>query len=462
MQASDLINHTRASERLSRLLILSSTGRSVCCLVMGMVLYSCVASMRAEPLTSRPQDDTAAIVSLVGKFNKTRDKQEQEECRHQLDGYKQNWEAMLLAACDRRLGLGKNDILMPILAAPGKSVVPKIVELLIWNPDVNLDTAVKVTQRIGDEGLPSLMENYRTSASVLVRRYVAISVKEIVARRDSKKADSAEMLQWVLKVADDRDDVVVAASLRTLRAIFIEENAEKVEPVVKAKLKDARPMVRMTAIDVLTQVRPKADYVKEHVVTGALKSRDRVERDMNIRLCTRLPESDDVLNVLYECAFDMDEQIREVAAQALGTLGPKALPLAHKMLKKLQEGNAESLPAILSVLKHSKEDWDAIEEALVKCLGSESVRTLGVCLGFLASRSLKDDTIRTMTTLLDNSDKQVRMLAVRALHEFAHKEFVQEAIAKRRDREADKGVKQLLDVFMSEVGQADKARKPTG
>jgi HEAT repeat protein len=237
------------------------------------------------------------------------------------------------------------------------------------------------------------------------------------------------------------------------------DNAEKIEPILKAKLKDAQPRVRMAAIDVLTEVRPKADYVKEQVLATALEAKDIVERDVNIRLCTRLPESDQVLKLLYECSFDKEAQIREAAAQALGTLGPKALPLADKMLEKLQAGNADSLPAMLAVLKYSKDNWDAIEESLVKLLGSENVRTRGLCLDLLASHPLKDDTIRKMAELLEASDKQVRMLAIRSLHPFAQKKFVQEAVASRREKETDKGVKQLLDLFMSEVAQVE-AKKP--
>lgn len=435
---------------------------SVCVLAMGVGVSFCPICAWADTPALRPPDDAATIISLVESFNKTRDKQKREQYVDQLNGYRQHWEVMFVAACDRRLSLFKNEVLIPILAAPGQSVVPKSVELLTWNPDSDLGTAVRVTREVGDDAIPGLMEQYKASAPILVRRYVAISIKVIVARKNSNKPNATEVVQWALRVVSSEDEAVVESSIRVMRSLFTEKNAGKIEAVVKAKLKDARPMVRMAAIAILAEVRPKAEYVKEYVVASALKSQDVVERIANIGICVRLSECDDVLDVLYECSFDKEGQVRNAAERALRELGPKTLPLADKMLKKLQEGDVDSLPAILAVLKHSKANWDAIEDSLAKLLSTENVRARCSALNFLASHSLRDDTIRRMVDLLDASDKQVRALAVRSLHPFIEKKVVREAIARRRDRETDKSVKQLLDMFMSEVKQAENAKKPAG
>lgn len=455
MKVSNMLSRIQGSAPQSGIPQVSGTAWQcvVCFLATVVFCFTCPNGILAANAASQPQDETAAIVSLVEGFNKTRDKRERAKYLEQLNGHKQHWEPMFLAASDRQLSLGGNEVLLPMLASPGKSVVPKIVELLTWNPDASLATAVQVTQRVGDEAIPSLLEQYKASASLLVRQYVAISVKNILARKDSKKPNDDELLKWALKWSSDKDEAIAESSIRIMHMLFAEDSSEKIEPVLKAKLTDAQRGVRLAAINVLAQVRAKADYVRAHVVTSALKSKDRIERDMNIRLCARLPVADDTLNVLYECSFAEDEQVRIAAAQALEALGPKSLPLADKMLKKLQEGNADSLPAIRAVLKHSKDNWDIIEKALVKLLSDKNSLTRCSCLGFLTSHAtLMDDTTQKITDLLDDSDKQVRMLTIQALHPFIQKKLVQEAVANRREREGDKSVKQLLDMFMAEVG----------
>jgi HEAT repeat protein len=297
------------------------------------------------------------------------------------------------------------------------------------------------------------MEKSKASAPLPVRRYAAAGVKEIVTRSDSK-ADAKTLLPWALKLADDENDSIVVNSLQILRVLFSDNNADKIEPILKEKLKDSRGQIRITGIDVLTEILPKADYVKEHVLVSALKGKDKIERAANIRFCARLPESEDILNALYECAFDGENQIRNVAGQVLRSLGPKTLPLADKMLKKLQEGNTDSLPAILNVLRNTDEHWDVIEASLVKLLGNKDAHIRSQCLGFLIGHMpIKDETIQKMAELLDDSDKHVRVMAIRALHPFRDKPFVRDAVKKRRSKESNAGVKKLLDMFLAETNQ---------
>ncbi len=424
-------------------------------LAVSTAMYFCVAASQANIPASQPQNDTAVIVLLVEDFNKTTDQQTKEKYKDQLKANHYNWDAMFLAAC--QIGEGRNEVLIPILASGGKSVVPQTIQMLTMNSSNTLDTAIKVTREVGSGAIRDLMGQYKDSSAILIKRYIAISVKDILAKKDENKYDSNELLQWAMKLSAEKDVVVVASSLKIMQIFFTEINSGKIEPILKEKLKDTQPGIRTAAIDVLTQVKPKADYVKKHVVGRSMVSIDRLERDTNIRLCARLPESNDVLDTLYECAFDKDGQMRNAAAQTLGVLGPKSLPLAGKMLKKLQAGSVDSLPAILMVLKHSQEEWDAIECALVKILGNEKTNNRGLCLDFLGNHSsLKDSTIQKMAELLDDSDKYVRILAIRALHPFGQKQFVRDAIAKRRNREGDASVKKLLDMFMAELQQGAK------
>jgi HEAT repeat protein len=356
---------------------------------------------------------------------------------------------MFLAA--GKLGPGRNDMLMPMLASQGKSVVPKCVHLLTGNPDASLDIAVRVTRIVGNEAIPTLIEQYSGSAAVLVRHYIVFSVKEILTKPGRKKPNADGLLQWAIGLSDEKDDAVAAIALRIMHALLTKDNAVNIEPVLKAKLDDPRLAVRIAATDILTQVCPKADYVMKHVLASSLTTKELMDREMSIRCCARLPESEDTLNVIYECAFDKNERVRAVAQQTLASMGSRTLPLASKMLKKLQEGNTDSLPAILTVLKNSKERWSEIEDAVVKYLSNGNPRIRGFCLDFLANHPLRDETVRKMIELLADTDKQVRISALRSLHTFRQKTFVTSAILDRKTKETDAGVKKLLDSFSSEI-----------
>lgn len=439
-----------------------------------VVLVLCGAVAAAEPKAPPPlPPETSTIVSLAQDYNKLKrlvdvsghqdhstpesmkehlaQVAEMEKLLEQLKAQQPHWDAMYLAAC--QLGVDGNKVLLPLLASAGPAAVTKVADLLVRYPQVAPRASADLMLEIGTEAIKPLMEQYKAAAPDMVRQVAVGCVQRLVSKKGIVDVEADELLRWTLQAAADKEDSVVAQSSIILRVLYYSstDNAEKAEHALWQNLKDARPTVRIAAADVLTQIVPKADYVKTHVLTAALKSKDPVERDAAIRLCPRLPVSEDVLNALFECSFDKEQRVRVWAAQALGEMGPKTLPLAGRMLKKLQEGNEDSLPSMLAVLRQSKENWDAIEESLVKALGSKG-HYFAECLDFLMQHaaSLKDGTIQKLVELLDDPDKFVRMMDVRALHPFAGRKGVREAVSKRREKETDKGVQQLLDLFLKE------------
>lgn len=158
-QASEVSHTTIAVQRRSQY--------NAYVLVMLMLLSLCPFAKGSDSSVTRPldksvQEDAEAIVLIIEKADAApvksrKDVEERDKrCEAQLEPYKQRWEAMFLAASE--LGFGKNVKLLPMLAAPGKMVIPRIIQLLTWNADAQLDVAVKVTTLIGAEAIPALLE----------------------------------------------------------------------------------------------------------------------------------------------------------------------------------------------------------------------------------------------------------------------------------------------------------------
>jgi hypothetical protein len=417
-----------------------------------------------QPQVETGQNDAEAIIAIVQKARDTpvKSKKEQDErekrCEEQLAPYKDRWDAMYLAAV--KLGFDRNNRLLPMLAAPGKSVIPKFIQLLTWDGEADFNVAVQVTTLTGTGAIPVLLEQYRNPPTFRVRSYIVLSVRDILqaAKQTKNMPVFPELLPWATALASDKDEAYVIDGLRVLGYLFDDTNAKTLEPIFQSKLKDERPKVRIVALDQLMKVRPDADYVRAYVLNGALKSQDASERIADIQRCARLSVNDDTLDVLFQCAFDKDKIIRTMTAQTLTSLGPKTAPLADRMLKKLQDGEIDSLASILTVVRQSEKDRAAAEQMLIKSFDDGNTNARRVALNFLtSSTSLQDDTLRKVTHQLDDADKGIRILALRVLYPFRQKPFVHEAVKDRVSREKDALVNVLLNSFLKEESATQAA-----
>lgn len=429
-----------------------------------ILLMSAVMAIAGPPVqtwgegaTTDTRQEVAAIMQLVRNYNKSADKGTRKNYEDQLKAHTRNWEAMFLAAC--RLRAPRHEVLLPLLAAGGRRTVRRVVRVLTWNPDASLGIGVRVTCVIGQDAIPVLVEHYKDSSPVLPQQYVVLSIRNILANAGKVSADqSAALRLWALKLAGNKDEIVAVNALWILHALCEQRSAAGLEPVLKAKLLDSRPAVRVVVADIVARRGAEADYVGKHVTSMALSATNGIERRANIRFCSRLPIRDHILNILYRCAFDKDRRVRVGAEHTLLILKDKSRPLAPKMLKALKQGSMDGLSAVLAVLKHSREDQDVIEMAVSRLLSSDDVRVRVRCVEFLTNRpTLADQTVQVLTSLVDDSDKQVRMQAVRSLYRFRDRAFVQKTILDRRKCETQAGPRKLLDRFIAEIKRTAEA-----